>query len=165
MNKLESDYAQVLEGLRRDGEIAAYRYEPFKLKMADKTWYNPDFLVIRQDGVVEFHETKGFMRDDAMVKLKATAALYPWFEFILVQKKKGAFTYVSISGNPIVYDNQGVRDEQQVPDVRPAPARRRNTAARELGLLNRGLSANTPGHNPKGDAGGDSGNHRRYEIQ
>lgn len=40
--------------------------------------------MILADGLVEFHEVKGFMRDDARVKFKVAAALYPWFEWVLV---------------------------------------------------------------------------------
>jgi len=35
------------------------------------------------------YEVKGFMRDDAAVKLKVAASLYPWIKFHLVTRKKG----------------------------------------------------------------------------
>ncbi len=34
------------------------------------------------------HEVKGFMRDDAAVKLKVAAKMHPWWTFRLVKKSK-----------------------------------------------------------------------------
>ena len=95
MNKLEAEYAQLLGLLKHGGSILDWRYEPIKLRLAHNTFYTPDFLVIQSDGF-EFHETKGFMRDDAAVKLKVAAQTYPWFTFILVQKSKSGFSYKTI---------------------------------------------------------------------
>lgn len=86
MNKLEGDYAEYLGFLRLAGEINTFMYERIKLKLADRTWYTPDFMVILSDGTVEFHEVKGFMRDDAAVKLKVAADKFPQFAFFLVKK-------------------------------------------------------------------------------
>ena len=36
------------------------------------------------------------MRDDAAVKLKVAAQLYPWFTFVLVKKTKSGFSYKTI---------------------------------------------------------------------
>lgn len=86
MNRLEAEYAVYLERLRMAGEICLWKFGQFKLRMADKTWYAPDFFVINKAGISEFHETKGFMRDDANVKLKTCAELYREFTFYLVRK-------------------------------------------------------------------------------
>lgn len=88
-SKLEAAYASYLDTLIRTGEIIRYSYEPIRLNLAPKTTLTPDFLVITQDGAMEFHETKGFARDDAMAKLKIAARLYPWWRFWLVKKKRG----------------------------------------------------------------------------
>ena len=95
MNKLEAEYAQLLGLLKHGRDILDWRFEPIKLRLAHTTFYTPDFLVIQADGF-EFHETKGFMRDDAAVKLKVAAQLYPWFTFVLVQKSKSGFSYKTI---------------------------------------------------------------------
>lgn len=89
MNKLESRYAQHLGLLRLEGKVSAFLYEAVSLRLADRTTYNPDFLVILPDGSVEIHETKGFMRDDAAVKIKVAARMFPWFTFRLVRHTKG----------------------------------------------------------------------------
>ncbi|MBT9175690.1 MAG: hypothetical protein DDT22_01374 [candidate division WS2 bacterium] len=83
MNRVEARYCQQLELLKRAGEIVDYRFEPFGLKLADKTYYHPDFLVVHKDRF-EIIEIKGFMRDDANVKIKVAAKEFPWFDFKLV---------------------------------------------------------------------------------
>lgn len=81
MNKLEASYAAHLQYRKLAGEIIEYRYEPIKLRLAIKTGYTPDFMVIMPDGAIEFHEVKGFWEDDARVKAKVIAEMYPWFFF------------------------------------------------------------------------------------
>lgn len=87
MNKLEADYAAILKARQQAGEILWFTYEGIKFRLADNTFYTPDFAVMMADGTIEIHETKGgFIRDDAMVKLKVAASLYP-FRFVMAQRK------------------------------------------------------------------------------
>lgn len=88
MNKLETRWAQELEFRRRAGEVAWYRFESLTLKLADGCRYTPDFLVCLSDGTLELHECKGFMREDAHIKLKICAEMYP-FRLRLVRRVKG----------------------------------------------------------------------------
>ena len=88
MNKLEAAYAQHLDALKHTGTVAWWSYEAVGLRLADRTFYHPDFMVMMADGGLEVHETKGFMRDDANVKLKVAARAFP-FVFKLVKKQKG----------------------------------------------------------------------------
>jgi len=96
MNKAEQRYAQHLE-LRRHTEsevfrIDAYWFEPVGLRLAKKTFYHPDFMVVLASGLVEFHEVKGHWEDDARVKIKVAANTYPHFRFLAVtarSKKDG----------------------------------------------------------------------------
>lgn len=92
MNKLEAAYAARLESLKLAGEISDYRFECVKLRLADRTFYTPDFMVLRADGTFEMHEVKGFWEDDARVKIKVAAELYP-FKFIAARKQKGAWVF------------------------------------------------------------------------
>jgi hypothetical protein len=72
----------------QSGEIWDYRFEPIKLRLADNTFYTPDFLVVRGDGL-EIHEIKGgFEREDARVKWKAAAEAFPWFRFVVARYDK-----------------------------------------------------------------------------
>ena len=97
-SKLESHYAQHLETLKYIGEIVDFWYEPVKLRLADSTFYTPDFLVEVEHRVLEFRECKGWMRDDANVKLKVAAALVPWARFVLVRREKGQWVENGIPG-------------------------------------------------------------------
>ena len=86
MNATEAEYEAVLDGLRHHGEIAWYKFEGVKLRLADNTFYTPDFAVMRAGGQFECHEVKGFWRDDARAKIKIAADLYP-FEFVALRKQ------------------------------------------------------------------------------
>ena len=88
MNKLEAMYAAHLEALRRAGKIIFWRYESVKFRLADRTWYTPDFYVMRADGTLEVHETKGRWEDDARVKTKVTAEQFPELTLVAVQWDK-----------------------------------------------------------------------------
>lgn len=87
MNLTEAAYAVVLEDKKTNGEIVWWRYERVKLRLADKTWYTPDFAVITGEDELEFHEVKGFWRDDARVKIKVANEEFP-FLFIAITKTK-----------------------------------------------------------------------------
>lgn len=82
-SKLEERYYAHLAGQARGGEIAAFSYEPEKLRLADGTFYTPDFRVVTLEGFVQFHETKGFMREAARIRLNVAAELHP-YEFLVV---------------------------------------------------------------------------------
>ncbi|MFC4172663.1 DUF1064 domain-containing protein [Microvirga sp. GCM10011540] len=91
MNKTEKAYGDFLELRKRAGEIAWYKFEGIKLRLADNTFYTPDYTVMLSDGSLECHEVKGFWQDDARVKIKIAADLYP-FRFIALKanaKKDG----------------------------------------------------------------------------
>jgi len=90
-NKTEAAYEQYLEIQKKAGAVAWYRFEGLKLRLADNTFYTPDFAVMRSEGFLECHEVKGFWRDDARVKIKVAAEMYP-FRFLAIKplpKKRG----------------------------------------------------------------------------
>jgi hypothetical protein len=93
-NKWETAYArEELEPGRLAGEIVWYGFEAIKLRLADCTFYTPDFAVLRWPPQVgstprlEFVEIKGFIRDDAILKFKVAAAQFP-FRFTMIRKRK-----------------------------------------------------------------------------
>ena len=90
LNKTEQAYAAHLELKRIAGEIVWLRFEGVKLRLADNTFYTPDFAVMAADGVIELHEVKGFWADDARVKIKVAAEQYP-FRFKAVKKTRGGW--------------------------------------------------------------------------
>lgn len=93
MNKTEARYqAEVLEARKVVGEVLEYGFERIKLRLADNTFYTPDFFVVCSMHL-EFHEVKGHWEDDARVKIKVAAQQFPWFRFIAVQRQKGEWRY------------------------------------------------------------------------
>jgi hypothetical protein len=96
MNKTEAAYAVLLEQHRQAGKIKDWMFEAITLRLARRTSYTPDFYVVLPDGSREFHETKGFMRDDANVKLKVAANKFPSFTFRLVRRKAGFWDIVEV---------------------------------------------------------------------
>ena len=69
--------------------MAWFKFEGFKLRLADNTFYTPDFAVMLVNGALEMHEVKGFWQDDARVKIKSAADLYPMpFVAVRVTSKK-----------------------------------------------------------------------------
>ena len=91
MNKTEQAYADTLTLRQAAGEVAWFKFEAVKLRLADNTFYTPDFAVMLADGTLEMHEVKGFWQDDARVKIKVASDLFP-FRFIAIKpvaKKAG----------------------------------------------------------------------------
>jgi len=105
MNRLEQAYSEHLEARRVAGEIYAWDFECIKLRLAPKTFFTPDFLVQLPDDSLEIHETKGFARDDAMVKIKVAARLFP-FRFVMVKKKnkKTPWEFIPIGDALLIED-------------------------------------------------------------
>jgi hypothetical protein len=92
MNKTEQAVAeQYLNPLVQSGEVLQWMFEPVSLRLAKNTFYRPDFLVVRPEGV-EVLEVKGtHFEDDARAKWKAAADLY-WFylfRWVAVTVKRG----------------------------------------------------------------------------
>ena len=85
-NKTEAAYERFLQEQLVVGLISWYRFEGIKLRLADNTFYTPDFAVMQANGQMELHEVKGFWQDDARVKIKVAADAYP-FRFIAVKHR------------------------------------------------------------------------------
>lgn len=95
MNKTEARYAQQLEARRIAGEIRWYAFERVKLRLADRTYFTVDFFVQLADGSFECHEVKGrkgdryWAEEDAKLKIKVAAEMFPVFRFLIVWPAKG----------------------------------------------------------------------------
>jgi len=96
MNNTEKRYAVQLGLMKRAGQILGWSFEGLNFRLADRTYFKPDFLVVFPDRF-EIHEVKGFWRDDARVKIKVAAKLYPWFKWVAVQWKKKQWVYEKIN--------------------------------------------------------------------
>lgn len=98
MNKLESAHAAILQQRKQAGEIREYWFEPFKIRMADNTFHEPDFLVQMHDDELVIHEVKGgFFPEHNRLKSKLAAALFP-MRYVLCQykNKKTGWTYTEL---------------------------------------------------------------------
>lgn len=90
-NKTEALYKTHLEALRQAGEVLWYKFEGIRLVLAEGCSYTPDFAVMRSDGTLELHEVKGaraIFRDDARVKVKMAAELFPFKVIVVYPKPK-----------------------------------------------------------------------------
>lgn len=92
MNKTEYQYSLYLLALKQEGTIIDYKYESVKFRLADKTFYTPDFIVVYPDRF-ELHEVKGYWEDDARVKIKVAAEQYPFFKFIAIKNEHKAWVF------------------------------------------------------------------------
>lgn len=90
-SKLEEAYWHRLKDLQAQGVIHSFALKPEKLRLADGSYYTPDFRVVAPTGEVQFHETKGFMREAARVRILVAAELHP-YPFFLVKKSGASFT-------------------------------------------------------------------------
>ena len=93
LNKLESAWLAVL---RADITLAWVGVHALTFKIGDDCRYTPDFIALNLDGELIAYETKGFMREDARVKLKVAARMFPFVGFVLVERKAGAWICTEI---------------------------------------------------------------------
>ncbi len=98
MNKTESRYADHLAMRIKANELYAYAYEGLTLKLAHDTRFTPDFMVMNADDQIEFHEVKGtqknkrpYIREDAHLKLRMAATMFPMFPFKVAFEVDGAW--------------------------------------------------------------------------
>lgn len=93
MNRTEAAYAETLEARKAAGEIVAYWFEPFSLRLSHPdaghpATYCPDFMVLLPSGLTYIDDVKGGMADNAaIVRIKTAAELFPLWRFRLVQKR------------------------------------------------------------------------------
>ncbi len=96
MNKVESEYALILEAQKRAGEILRFEFEGFTLRFANVK-YTPDFIVIvgevhRQACGIKFIEVKGpFIkgnRERAVERFRHAKTYWPEFSFEMHQRQK-----------------------------------------------------------------------------
>lgn len=95
MNKLEADFGIYLEAKKRLNEVIDYRFEAVTLKLAHDCRYTPDWFVMESDCTIAFYECKGFRREDAMVKLRVAARMFP-FKFYLCERSKGEWSIAPV---------------------------------------------------------------------
>lgn len=94
-NNTELRYENViLKPMMLLKEIIDYKFEPFNVRLGENCYYRFDYFVVFPNRF-EVHEIKGGKRikktgeirpyctDDAMVKIKSAATIYPWWKWII----------------------------------------------------------------------------------
>lgn len=94
LNKLERDWLAYL----RLSDFLWVGIQSVTLKLGDDCRYTPDFMCVTHGGELVSYETKGFMRDDAQVKVKTAARQFPWIKFSVVRRLKGQWDITEIRG-------------------------------------------------------------------
>jgi hypothetical protein len=89
MNRTEAAYARELELRKTAGEVAWWEFEGLKFRLADNTFYTPDFAVLMTNGELQMHEVKGFWTDDARVKIKVAAERFPVAFYAVKKSREG----------------------------------------------------------------------------
>ena len=96
-NKGEKLYFDHLLLRKRAGEIGSFLFEYDTFLLAHLCRYTPDFRVVLPDGTIEYHEVKGrrgksfWATEDARIKIKVAATLYPQYTFCVVWLDAGTW--------------------------------------------------------------------------
>lgn len=94
MNQTERRYSEHLESRKMRGEILWYKFDCINLRLAEKTFYKPDFFVMTSDNELQVHEVKGHWEDDALVKIKVASDMYPFlFKSVHWNSKNNAWDF------------------------------------------------------------------------
>lgn len=96
MNKTETKFADILKARQLQGEISAYWFEPFSLRLTDNipgsstkpTRYTPDFMILLPDGETHIVDVKGTGPDDpaSLVRLKQASQRFQLWRFFLCKE-------------------------------------------------------------------------------
>lgn len=100
-SKLEAAYGEHLEWQKREGVVRSYQHHAITLLVGNDCRYTPDYVVTDySDNTIALHEVKGPRAwEDSIVKLKAAATIFPYFEFYLVTRgKDGAWQHKLVQG-------------------------------------------------------------------
>lgn len=91
LTKPEREWMEQLRQRQLAGELRGWWEHPCSLRLGQKVHYEPDFMAVGEDGVIEMHELKGprgFRLDgQGRAKLYAAASMYPLFRFLLIQQQ------------------------------------------------------------------------------
>lgn len=93
LNKTEEAFLTELSAkmVRDGGDVHS---QAITLSLGNGVRYTPDFMTVVYNGnddggtIVQFYEVKGYMRDDAAVKIKVAAHAYSHWDFFLVTKER-----------------------------------------------------------------------------
>lgn len=97
MNKTEMALYEVLSLQKAAGELVWVEYERVTLKLGPDCRYTPDFDVLTSAGTLMFYDAKGgFIAEDATVKIKTAAELFPFFSFYIAQLTRNGWEFKEV---------------------------------------------------------------------
>ena len=95
----ELRYEEFLTVLQASGIVQFWKSEPWKIVLAEKTTYLPDFFVVLADGRPCLVEIKGhFTWDDAKVKFKVSREMRPEYHWLALEYKAGKWRILFKTG-------------------------------------------------------------------
>lgn len=90
-SRWEANYARFLNLLIERGSVSSWEYEPdtfvFEGIKRGCMTYTPDFKVVFPDGVVEYHEVKGWMDKRSKTKLRRMGKYHPTVSVVVIGEK------------------------------------------------------------------------------
>lgn len=91
LNKTERAYHEHLKRLN-------YQWigvQNLTFKLADDTRFTPDFTVVEANEM-RCIDVKGFQREDALIKIRVAARMFPWVTFAIVKKDKDGWNMMMV---------------------------------------------------------------------
>jgi len=92
LNKTERAFLDYARFLHR--EVGVQR---ITFKIGDDCRFTPDFDYRDREGNWVFVDVKGFQREDALVKIKTTARMFPFLRFYIVKRLGSGWEFRHVS--------------------------------------------------------------------
>ncbi len=98
LNKLETEYLAWLQNQRP----MWFGVQCLTLKIGHDCRYTPDFFVLDETGLravdtKHMRNGKVHIEDDALVKMKCTARLFPWIHIVVAWRENGVWQHRAIN--------------------------------------------------------------------
>ncbi|KOR22976.1 hypothetical protein ABW54_03900 [Burkholderia cenocepacia] len=78
-------YGELLATMRQIGRVLWFRANPIKLRLADETYYCPNFAVMVASGHLEMHHVVNAAKNEPLTTVKIAAEQFP-FRFVAVHR-------------------------------------------------------------------------------
>lgn len=92
LNKTERAYLALL----RSFPYEWIGIQNITLKLADDLRFTPDFSFIHKGRFTLVDVKGGYVREDAFIKIKTAARLFPWATFLIVKRVEGGWDHQEI---------------------------------------------------------------------
>lgn len=92
LNKLEREYLAWLKTLG-DRWIGT---QCITLQIGFDCRFTPDFWALDERGRLRAIDVKGFQREDALIKIRVAARMYPWVHFVIAKKNRKVWEHTEV---------------------------------------------------------------------